>query len=103
MVTKNIFDQWLRASGRADPSSWTATLDLYDSFRAYCVEHGAVTEGGLQEFCARLRGSLIPARKKFARGFRGYRLRQDGKRISAWREQRLAAHRANLNMGATGG
>jgi hypothetical protein len=99
MTTKNdVFEQWLRASGRRDASAWEPALDLYDSFRAFCVAHGAVIEGGLQEFSARLKRNLIPARRKYARGYRGYRLRQDGKRFAAWRERRLATHRANLNL-----
>jgi hypothetical protein len=97
MATKNdAFEQWLRASGRRDPNGWCATLDLYDSFRAFCVAHGTVIEGGLQEFVGRLKRNLVPARRKLARGFRGYRLREDGRRLAAWREQRLATHRAYL-------
>jgi hypothetical protein len=94
----DAFEQWLRASGRRDASAFCPSLDLYDSFRAFCVAHSAVIEGGLQQFCARLDRNLAPARTHYARGYRGLRLHEEGKRFAAWRERRLAQHRAYLQQ-----
>jgi len=101
-MTTDVFQMWFRQAGNRDANAWSATGDLYDDYRRYCVANGVVGDSGIQNFCKQLRRTLIPHRRKLGRGFRGFRLREDGKLMAAWKKQRLALHRANLNMEANG-
>jgi hypothetical protein len=80
----DVFQQWLRASGKLDPDGWAPTADLFDSFRRFCAATGAPDLGGVQGFTKKLKRTLIPHRRKLARGWRGYRLRQHGPRMVAY-------------------
>jgi hypothetical protein len=96
MEEADIFDKWMRCAGKHDSSAWAPTLDLYDSFRRFCAATGTPDLGGIQAFSKKLARNLVPHRKKLARGWRGFRLHQQGERLAAFKERRLAALRAEL-------
>jgi hypothetical protein len=91
----DIFDKWLRSAGRRDSSAWAPTLDLWLSFRRFCAATGTPCLGGIQDFSKNLERNLVRDRKKLARGWRGFALRQEGE-LAVFKERRVAALRADL-------
>jgi putative DNA primase/helicase len=65
---------WLDESGIRDPNAWETTKALFASWKAWADSAGEYS-GTLKRFIqnVEIRG-LVPERRKYARGFRGFRI-----------------------------